>query len=81
MKANNKCRTQRRFDASINNFNSTDVIPKQTKDLIVAAAAQLLMGQNQSVSAIANNGLTPGQHCNNCSIAEAIIRATQQIPV
>ena len=88
MKANNRCRMNRRFNTNNqnnnnNNCNTSDVLSKQAKDLIVAAAAQLLLGQNQSLSPINSNGLNTGQqyNCNNCNIAENIIRATQQIPV
>ncbi len=79
MKPNNRCRSNRRFN---NNLNSdSDVLSKQAKELIVAAAASLLLGRNNAIN---NNINTTGQQlqCNNCNIAETIARATQQqIPV
>ena len=81
MKGNNRCRLNRRFPSNNHNCNTSDVLSKQAKDLIVAAAAQLLLGQNQSFNAINSNGINCGQPCNNCNIAENIIRVTQQIPV
>ncbi|CAG2103501.1 unnamed protein product [Medioppia subpectinata] len=90
MKANNRCRTNRRFNNNNNhnnnnntNCDTSDVISKQAKDLIVAAAAQLLLGHNQSVNAI-NSGINscgPQMQCNNCNITDTIMRATQQIPM
>ncbi|XP_054159080.1 CUGBP Elav-like family member 2 isoform X3 [Oppia nitens] len=100
MKANNRCRPYKKNNNNNNpsfatnniinsssnghNCNTSDAINKETKDLIVAAAAQLLLGHqspHQSVTGAITSAINScGQTCNNCSMAETILRATQQIP-
>ncbi|CAG2163806.1 unnamed protein product [Oppiella nova] len=80
LEAQNALHNIRTLPSAQNALHNIRTLPS-AKDLIVAAAAQLLLGQNQSVSAMNSAINSCGQHCNNCNITDTIIRATQQIPI